>query len=308
MKLKNILACGLAAGMMLLSSCISNSNDDQITTEMIGNCFSYSVNKATGEVKMTNSNSLTVSTNYTQLTIDAGTSKLDVDGIELPAPMFKNLMLVQNTTGWILAEAQAIRPEVKGFAEETVPLFSRARYGSINHLAELNGKYLAGWERVLRLETDTEVFYVSPNSTWSTGNTTVLNMSDESAPLFKSTKPIYVINLDTEKTTATITIYNAVFAPAMEKLGLTIEFRDIPYSVDMYGRLMLRHTDSFFPYHDKNPHKGFPISELNCVWDFFRGIEISFKCEAMGANYRVAADMPFNYGYDSNTSGGNNKN
>lgn len=299
MRLSRTIACALAAGSMMLTSCLSTSNDDQITTETFNNCFSYRVNKATGGITMDKNNSLTIKTNYTQVSISATIGSLTVGDITLPSPTFEDMKLQQNNTGWMIAEATSVRPQVKGFSDETVPMFNRVRFGSINHLAELNGEYRPGYERILRLETDNEIAFVSPKSAFSAGETKVLNKTDASEPLFKSPKPIYVINLDTEKNTASITIYNAIFAPAMEKLGLVIQFKDLPFTVDASGRLYIRHSDTFNPYHDNAPNAAYPISNLNLVWDFFSGIEISFDCDAHGKSYRVSADMPFNYGYDS---------
>lgn len=299
MKKLNIILCGLAACSMMLTSCLKTNNEDQVVTESFGSCFSYNVNKSTGDITISKENSMIVKTNYTALNMGVTVGSLSVNGMTLPSAEFKDLKLQQNNTGWMIAEATAIRPEVKGFDEATVPMFNRVRIASLNHMTEYNGSYLPGYDRALRLDTDNEVIFVSPVSTWSTGETVVNNLSDATEPLFKSSKPIYLIKLDTEKNTASITVHNAVFAPGMENRGLVIEFRDVPFTLDGTGRVTMRRTDAFDPYYDNAPNPAFPISNLTCFWDFFTGLQIAFNCDAKGGSYRVSADLPFNFGYEA---------
>ncbi|MDE6043870.1 MAG: hypothetical protein K2G07_10070, partial [Muribaculaceae bacterium] len=107
------------------------------------------------------------------------------------------------------------------------------------------------------------------------------------------------INVDASKSTATIQIYRAVFAPAMVNLGLDIEFRDLPVSVDAGGRIIISRAETFDPYYDNAPNPAFPISNLSCVWSPASGINITFDCDAKGGSYNVSANMPFNYGAGS---------
>ena len=183
-------------------------------------------------------------------------------------------------------------PEVTGFGEAAIPLFTKARIAAINHLGVVNGQTVAGYERAIRLETEKYTIFISPVQTWSTGKTNVETLTG-TPNKFTSEKPAYLITLNLEKQTASISVHGAVFAPAMEDLGLVIEFRDVPFIATANGEIRLSRTETFDPYHDNAPNAGFPISNLTSTWNLFKGIDIAFTCDAKGGSYRVAADMPY---------------
>lgn len=291
MKFFNILGCTLVAGSMLMTSCLGGKEQEHKNTDTFGECFSYSVNKSTGTTSTPTENAMAVTYNFTQATVDVTVASLDVNGTKLPSPSFPELKMKENNTGWMIAEAQAIRPEVTGFAEASVPLFSNIRLGCTNRTGEYNGSLIYGYDCVLRLESDNDIFFVSRVDTWATGTTNVVNADDHSA--FTTTSSIYLVRVDPKKMTAKITIYKPVFAPAMENLNLVIEFRDVPFTVDGMGCVTMRQIDQFVPYAGDVPYPNFPISNLNCYWDMFKGINISFVCNAMGQTYNVNANMPF---------------
>jgi len=299
MKITSRISCALAAAVMLLfSSCINNDDTEQIQTETISSAVLYVCDASTGAMLKSQNVSAIIEINYTALTMGFTVSNLSLpDGTNLPSAKFSDLKLTQNNTGWILAEAIGIRPEVQGFSSETVPLFSKARIGAINHISSLDGQDIIGCERAISLETGNYIVYITTMQTWSTGYTKVSDGTG--AEPYSSSKPIYLLSLDTTKQTAKIQVYNAVFAPAMENLGLVIEFRDLPYTIDAYGNIRIVHSDKFDPYHDNAPNSKFPISNLVCVWNLFSGLNISFECGAMGGSYSVSANMPFNYGINT---------
>lgn len=167
------------------------------------------------------------------------------DGIVLPNAKFSGVKLTSNNTGWLIAEAAGIRPEVEGFSEATVPLFENVRIAAINHTAQLNGQTVLGAERVVRLKSGSYTSFYTPSQAWSTGYTDVTE--EGKTDRFRSSYPIYLISVDAEKQLASITIHNAVFAPAMETLGLTIRFKDIPYILTANGTIRLQRNEDPSP-------------------------------------------------------------
>ncbi|MDE6137284.1 MAG: hypothetical protein K2F97_07410 [Muribaculaceae bacterium] len=300
-RFKTILWAVAVAAMALTTSCLNSDNTEQKTTENINSAIAYTIDRLTGQTVSEQSISLEILTNYTALTMGFTLNNFTLpDGKVLPKATFADLPLKMNDTGWMLAEDTNVLPTAEGFAAETMPMFSSVRIGAINHVADLMDQTVVGYERAIRMEISNYVIYITRPSTWSTGTTYATDQSTGTS--FKSTKPIYLVNLDTEKHTARITVYNAVFAQAMENLNLEIEFRDIPYSFDANGNIRLVRNEEFDPYHKDTPNPSFPISNLSCTLNIFSGITISFNCEAMGGNYHVAADMPFNYGLKSETT------
>lgn len=293
MKFKSLFIGILAAMSLVLGSCISNSTSNQTQSEQINNAFIYTVDHATGEVSKPSKISVIIETDYTDLTMGCTISSLNLpDGTKLPAAKFTGLKLVENNTGWMIAEGTMLRPEVTGFGEAAIPLFTKARIAAINHLGVVNGQTVAGYERAIRLETEKYTIFISPVQTWSTGKTNVETLTG-TPNKFTSEKPAYLITLNLEKQTASISVHGAVFAPAMEDLGLVIEFRDVPFIATANGEIRLSRTETFDPYHDNAPNAGFPISNLTSTWNLFKGIDIAFTCDAKGGSYRVAADMPY---------------
>lgn len=296
MNIKSTIACALAATALMMTSCLSSNNDDQTQTETLNKALMFiSDNGSMSQCKET---SIQIEYNYTKLTMGVTVKNLTLpDGTVLPNAKFSDIKLIQNNTGWMIAESDGIRPEVEGFSSESIPMFSKVKIASINHLTELNGQMQVGYERAVMLQTGSCIVYITTPDAWSTGFTYV-DRSTVPEP-FKSAKPIYLVKIDTEKQLASIQVHNAVFAPQMENLGLVIEFRDMPYTTLPNGSIRISRSEEFDPYHDNAPNSKFPISNLTCTWDLFRGINLSFNCAAMGGNYSVRADMPFNYGINS---------
>ena len=301
-KFKTILLAVAVAAMALTTSCLSNDDTDITDLERISSAISFTVDRITGQTVSEQITSMELTTNYTKLTMTLTVNNLKLpDGSTLPKATFTDIPLKSNDTGWLLSEASNVRPTAEGFADEMMPLFSSVRIGALNHVDELQGQTIVGYERSVRLEISNYVIYISQNSAWSTGTTHVTDQSAEGGS-FTSKTPVYLVKLDTEKHTARIIVYDAVFAQAMETLHLEIEFRDVPYTCAANGNIRLVRTETFDPYHKDTPNPSFPISDLSCTWNVFSGIDIAFNCGAMGSNYHVAADMPFNYGLNSGTT------
>lgn len=302
MKLNRIFSGIAAASVFLFSSCIGNGNDEQIDTELFNSAFSYTVNLSTGAiVNPVEALSMEISTNYTALDMDVKLMPMRLsDGISIPSAKIEDLKLQQNNTGWLIAEATNVKPVAEGFS--MIPTLAKAQIKAINHAATLEGRTVIGYERAVRLEEGNFVTFAAPTQAWSTGETVVQDINTPGAEAFKSKKPIYLVSLDIDKKVANIKIYNTVFAPAMENLGLTIEFRDLPFQVDYNGRVIINKSEQFDPYHNNAPNPKFPISNLVCTWNIFEGIDISFNCGAIGSNYQVYASMPFNYGIKQSQS------
>lgn len=301
-KFKTILLAVAVAAMALTTSCLSNDNTENTNLERISGAISFTVDRISGQTVSEQTTSMELTTNYTKLTMTLTVNNLKLpDGTTLPKATFTDIPLKSNDTGWMLSEASNVRPTAEGFADEMMPIFSSVRIGALNHISELQGQTIVGYERSVRLEISNYVIYISQNSAWSTGTTHVSDQSAEGGS-FTSKTPVYLVKLDTEKHTARIIVYNAVFAQAMETLHLEIEFRDVPYTFDANGNIRLVRTETFDPYMKDTPYPSFPISDLSCTWNVFSGIDIAFNCDAKGGSYHVAADMPFNYGLNSGST------
>lgn len=295
MKIKHYLSGIMAAAAVLLSSCFGNSEDTNVITEKLGSALYYTVDMTTGQVSKPETVSMQYETDYKNLTQGFTVSKLTLpDGTVLPSAKFSGLKLTNNNTGWMISTAASTRPEVNGFSEAMIPLFTNVRFASLNHVTDYKGDTMLATERSIKMETGNYTIVIAISATWSTGTTKVLDQA--TATNFESTRPIYLVTLDTKTQKATISVFNAVFAPGMENLGLMIEFRDIPFTMDASGRITMVRSESFHPYNDNAPNANFPISNLVCVWDVFSGFNIKFDCAAKGGTYSVTADMPFNYG------------
>lgn len=295
----NPTLCALGAMALMATSCLSNEQKDQVQTETFNSCISYTVDNTTGAVSAAKRTAITFETNYSQYTMGATVANLMLPGgINYPNAKFSGLKLTQNNSGWLIAEGSNVSPEVEGFSAELVPSFSNVRIAALNHIASLDGQSVIGYERAMRLNTADCTMYLTPSECWSTGYTDV--EPTEGGEKYRSSKPIYLVGINPETQTAKITIHSAVFAPAMENLGLMIEFRDIPYTLTPNGAIVMARSEKFDPYHDNAPNAGFPISNLVCTWDIFSGINISFTCEVRGGSavgsYAVSANLPFNYG------------
>ncbi len=300
MKSKILLAGMAAAATLLMGSCINNDPQDTIATENLNSALIFSVDNTTGQMSALGSTSASFETNYTQLTQAVVVNNLKLaDGTTLPSAKFNDLKPQNNTTGWTISTAATVTPQVEGFPESMVPEFRNVRLASINHTAELNGQNVLGSERSVTMTTGTQTIFLCCSQAWSTGVTKVRAKEDPTAETFESTNSIYLISVDPAKSTATIQVYRAVFAPAMANLGLDIEFRDLPVATDPAGRIHIDRTETFDPYYDNAPNPAFPISNLSCTWDPASGINIAFDCDAKGGCYHVSADMPFNYGINS---------
>lgn len=296
MKSKIILAGLATAAMLLTGSCINNDDpQDTIATETLRSALIFTADNTTGTTSALSSTSASFETNYTQLTqaVTINNFKLP-DGITLPKATFAGLKPQNDKSGWLISAAATVTPEVEGFPETMVPEFRNVSLSSIDHTTDLNGQTVIGSERAVSMTTGNYTIYMCCGSTWSTGVTKVKSKTSEE--VFESSKSIYLINVDASKSTATIQIYRAVFAPAMVNLGLDIEFRDLPVSVDAGGRIIISRAETFDPYYDNAPNPAFPISNLSCVWSPASGINITFDCDAKGGSYNVSANMPFNYG------------
>ncbi|MDE6498267.1 MAG: hypothetical protein K2L21_06375 [Muribaculaceae bacterium] len=294
-----ILLAGLAAtATLLMSSCINNDDPkDTISTENLSSALIFSVDNSTGTTSALSTTSASFETNYTQLTQGVTINNLKLaDGVTLPKAKFSDLKPQSNNTGWMISTAATATPEVEGFPESMVPEFTNVRFSSINHTAELNGQTVLGAERAVSLTTGGHTYYLCCSQAWATGVTKVRSKENPSGEAFESTNSIYLIGVDATKAKATIQIYRAIFAPAMASLGLDIEFRDLPVSVDPAGRIHIDQAETFDPYYDNAPNPAFPISNLSCTWDPASGINIVFDCDAKGGSYNVSANMPFNYG------------
>ncbi|MDE6109551.1 MAG: hypothetical protein K2F72_04615 [Muribaculaceae bacterium] len=294
-----ILLAGLAAAAtLLMGSCINNDDPkDTIATENLSSALIYSVDNTTGATSALGTTSASFETNYTQLTQGVVINNLKLaDGVTLPKAKFSGLKPQSNNTGWMISSAATVTPEVEGFPESMVPEFRNVRFSSINHTAELNGQTVLGAERAVSLTTGNYTYYLCCSQAWATGVTKVKSKADPTSQPFESTNSIYLISVNPSTSKATIQVYRAVFAPQMANLGLDIEFRDLPVTVDPAGRIHIDQAETFEPYYDKAPNPAFPISNLSCTWDPASGINIVFDCDAKGGSYNVSANMPFNYG------------
>lgn len=297
MNSKILLAGMAAAATLLMGSCIKNDPQDTIATENLNSALIYYVDNSTGATSALSTTSASFETNYTQLTQGVIINNLKLaDGTNLPKAKFTGLKPQSNNTGWMISTAATATPEVEGFPESMVPEFTNVRFSSLNHTAELNGQTVLGAERAVSLTTGGYTYYMCCSQAWATGVTKVKSKENSTEEAFESTNSIYLISVDADKAKATIQIYRAVFAPAMANLGLDIEFRDLPVTVDAAGRIHIDQAETFDPYYDNAPNPAFPISNLSCTWDPTSGINIVFDCDAKGGSYNVSAHMPFNYG------------
>lgn len=125
---------------------------------------------------------------------------------------------------------------------------------------------------------------------YMTGTTTSTAAADGAQSSTKQS--IYTTTLDFDKKTATIEIAQAKFVDGMP--SMTMEFRDIPFTLDEYANVTLEVSKEFIPYIANTPQESFPISDLKAFIKIGRGMTLDFNCNVRNkAMYSVHADLDY---------------
>lgn len=122
------------------------------------------------------------------------------------------------------------------------------------------------------------------------GGTTVSTSPDNEN--FESKRTIYSMQLNFEKRTANIGIVQANFASGMPEMNMM--FKDIPFTIDNFGRSIFLEKDNLIPEINNTPQPSFPILDLRGELTPGTGMKLMFKCNFRNSSmYKVDADLNY---------------
>ncbi|MDE6098416.1 MAG: hypothetical protein K2G24_05970 [Muribaculaceae bacterium] len=290
MKLSRTLA--LIAAALLIGLGATSCNDKNNNEE-----FKVQQKITTALAHVSDINGTEASITYKGLSYDiiydyiAATAEVTIQGLRVPggtqypAVKLSEVPFKVEKDGTRLLEGTNLPSAISGFA--SAPLFTSFRLSVFDRII---GEYYYPVASI-SFTIDGRYHGVSTIPTQVFQGTTVT--TDANGQSFSNTDPIYVLELDVQKMTASLTINGAKFVQQMP--AQTMSFTEIPFTISDNGVVTIEKSGEIIPTIGNTPYPSFPITGFKAVFTIGTGMNLDFVCSVKGEPYTVNAQLPFNY-------------
>lgn len=274
-----ILACGTTA-------CGSDDDNDYIVEQSILSAFVHVSDISQGITADYTGVSYKITYNYT-----TGRAKVSITGMRLPGNVTYPTITLDNLTfevdqaGYRKISGSNLAATVDGFG--SAPVFTKFNLIVLDRM--LDDAYYPAMSATYTIDGMYKCVSALPIQI-------LLGKTTSTAPkgdTFTDDSQIYGVSFDFETKRATLVINGAKFVANMPAQDM--EFRNMPYTIDNQGIIKIENPGTLIPYIGSTPYPAFPITAFSAQLDLSSGMIVSFKCNAMGQDYSVDADLWYSY-------------
>ena len=300
---KYLLSSAMLAATLSLTSCLGSTSDEQVLTYNYGSsesCFNRVIDLQDGSEFIASSPSYNLKYTPAEAQVEITLSNIILSPAASPLSFkFPAMKYTQDQLdGFIVTTGHSIVPENAGNSTYVFDTFNlRAYFGRPSHLGSV---YYIRYQLDINNEPRYEVTtyakrnaYVGPVIATDLTDNSVYNTANN---LDAQADTYYIVNLDQEKRTATLQVYNGKYSDSMTPLVFMV--KDLPYTYTEYGYTIVAGTDNALPVYTatsgEKPAEGLEMTDLSIVGNLQNGATIRFKCN-LGDNdkYNVTANLRY---------------